>query len=59
MSPYARGGVTGIGVITALAGLVELASVFVSRGRRRGATTPDQPPDVPVETAPDRPEQLP
>ena len=33
-SPYARGGVTGVGVITALAGLVELGSIFVARGRR-------------------------
>lgn len=33
-SPYARGAVTGIGVITALAGLVELGSIFVSRARR-------------------------
>jgi hypothetical protein len=33
-SPYARGGVTGVGVITALAGLVELGSLFVARGRR-------------------------
>jgi len=35
-SPYARGGVTGIGVITALAGLAELGSLFVSRARRGG-----------------------
>ena len=34
MSPYARGGVTGVGVITALAGLVELGSVILARGRR-------------------------
>ena len=33
-SPYARGGVTGVGVITALAGVVELLSLFVSRARR-------------------------
>jgi len=34
MSPYARGGVTGVGVITALAGFAELGSVFLARGRR-------------------------
>ena len=34
MSPYARGGVTGVGVITALAGFVELGSVIMARGRR-------------------------
>ena len=34
-SPYARGGVTGVGVITALAGLAELGSVITSRVRRR------------------------
>ena len=39
-SPYARGGVTGIGVITALAGLAELGSIFTSRARRGGDTTP-------------------
>ncbi len=33
-SPYARGGVTGVGVITALAGLIELGSIFVARARR-------------------------
>ena len=33
-SPYARGGVTGVGVMTALAGLVELGSVFKSRVAR-------------------------
>jgi hypothetical protein len=33
-SPYARGGVTGVGVITALAGVVELLSLFASRARR-------------------------
>ena len=41
-SPYARGAVTGVGVITALAGLAELGSVIVSRARRRGAG-PDPP----------------
>ena len=38
--PYARGGVSGIGVITALAGLAELGSIFTSRSRRGGDTTP-------------------
>jgi hypothetical protein len=38
-SPYARGGVTGVGVITALAGLAELGSVFASRARRGGGDT--------------------
>lgn len=42
-SPYARGGVTGIGVITALAGIVELGSVFAARARRREADRA-QPP---------------
>ena len=32
-SPYVRGAATGIGLITALAGLSELASVFVIRWR--------------------------
>jgi hypothetical protein len=34
-SPYARGGVTGVGVITACAGLAELGSVVATRARRR------------------------
>jgi hypothetical protein len=34
-SPYARGGVTGVGVITALAGLAELGSLILSKARRR------------------------
>ena len=34
-SPYARGAVTGVGVITAVAGLAELASVILSKVRRR------------------------
>ena len=33
-SPYARGAVTGVGVITALAGLAELGSLILSKGRR-------------------------
>lgn len=36
-SPYARGGVTGVGVITALAGLIELGSLILSKARRRDA----------------------
>jgi hypothetical protein len=39
-SPYARGGVSGVGVITALAGLAELGSLFASRSRRDADTTP-------------------
>jgi hypothetical protein len=39
-SPFVRGGVSGIGVITVIAGLSELASAIVSR--RRHAT--DAPP---------------
>ena len=34
-SPYARGAVTGVGVITALAGLAELGSVILAKTRRR------------------------
>jgi hypothetical protein len=34
-SPYARGAVTGVGVITALAGLAELGSLILSKVRRR------------------------
>jgi hypothetical protein len=43
-SPYARGGVTGVGVITALAGLAELGSIFASRARRSEDRSPDHPP---------------
>ena len=39
-SPYARGAVTGVGVITALAGLAELGSVIMARARRRDADPP-------------------
>jgi hypothetical protein len=39
-SPYARGAVTGVGVITALAGVAELGSIILSRARRR-----DLPPE--------------
>jgi hypothetical protein len=34
-SPYVRGAVTGVGVITAFAGIAELGSVIASRPRRR------------------------
>lgn len=37
-SPFVRGGVSGIGLITALAGLTELAGVF------RGRSAPDEEP---------------
>lgn len=37
-SPYARGGVTGVGVVTALAGLAELGAVIAGRVRRRDAS---------------------
>ena len=47
-SPYARGAVTGVGVITALAGLAELGSVILAKTRRR-----DAGPD-PSSTAVDR-----
>jgi hypothetical protein len=40
-SPFVRGAVTGVGVITACAGLVELASVF---GLRRIAQRAEVPP---------------
>ena len=40
-SPYARGAVTGVGVITALAGLAELGSLIMSKGR---SNTPPDPP---------------
>jgi len=36
-NPYARGGVSGVGLITVLAGLVELGSIVASRARRRDA----------------------
>lgn len=34
-SPYVRGAVTGVGVITAFAGLAELAGVVGARSRRQ------------------------
>lgn len=39
-SPLLRGAVSGIGLLTALAGLAELAGVFV---RRRGVNTEEPP----------------
>jgi len=47
-SPYARGGVTGVGLITALAGLAELASVITSRGRRRTGLPPGESHETPA-----------
>jgi hypothetical protein len=41
-SPYARGGVTGVGVITALAGLAELGSLILSSKARRRDAGPGQ-----------------
>jgi hypothetical protein len=41
-----RGAVTGVGVMTALAGLVELAGIATSRTRRQ----PDLPPGESHET---------
>jgi len=52
MSPYARGGVTGVGIITALAGLAELGSLIISRVRGH-----DSSPE-PLDDA-RRPEQTP
>lgn len=43
-SPYIRGAVTGVGVITALAGLVELGSVFAARSRRQTDLSPGESP---------------
>jgi hypothetical protein len=43
LSPYARGGVTGVGVLTALAGFVELGSVILARGRRSDPGTEQTP----------------
>jgi len=41
-SPYVRGAVTGVGVITALAGLVELAGVIAARSRRQADLPPGE-----------------
>jgi hypothetical protein len=46
-SPYARGAVTGVGVLTALAGLAELASVILSKARRRDAGADPPSPAIP------------
>jgi hypothetical protein len=40
--------VTGIGVITALAGLVELGSVFLSKSRARETPPPASPTQPPA-----------
>lgn len=45
-SPYARGAVTGVGVITALAGLAELGSVILAKTRRRDAGADPSSPAV-------------
>jgi len=42
-SPYARGAVTGVGVITAIAGLAELGSLILSKARRGGGSDPPSP----------------
>jgi hypothetical protein len=39
-SPVVRGAVSGVGIITALAGLAELAGVFVSKRPQADAPTP-------------------
>jgi hypothetical protein len=38
-SPYARGAVTGIGVITVFAGIAELVSVVAARARSRSGNS--------------------
>ena len=40
-SPYARGAVSGVGLVTLLAGLAELGSAFASR--RETSDLPSQP----------------
>lgn len=45
-SPYARGAVTGVGVITAMAGLAELGSLILSKARRGGAGSDPPSPAV-------------
>jgi hypothetical protein len=42
-TPYARGAITGVGVITAIAGLGELGALFASRTRRREARDQQAP----------------
>ena len=44
-SSYARGGVTGIGLITVLAGLAELGSVFMTRARQHEPEHQQQAPE--------------
>ena len=41
-SPYIRGAVTGVGVITALAGLAELAAIVSARSRRQTDLPPGE-----------------
>jgi hypothetical protein len=41
-SPFARGAVSGVGAITAIAGLTELGAVFVARRRAEPRTDPQQ-----------------
>jgi hypothetical protein len=43
-SPYARGAVTGVGVVTMVAGLGELATAITMRGRRRPTEGEDAGP---------------
>jgi hypothetical protein len=43
-SPYARGAVSGVGLVTVLAGLAELGGAFASR---RSASTAPQGPTLP------------
>jgi hypothetical protein len=38
-SPYARGGVSGVGIITLLAGLAELGGAFATRRAAASAST--------------------
>ena len=42
-SPYLRGAVTGVGVITAMAGLAELGALILSKSRRRDPGTEQAP----------------
>jgi hypothetical protein len=45
-SPYARGGVSGVGLVTMLAGLAELGGAFASRRQASAASTgPTVPSD--------------
>ena len=38
--PYVRGAVTGVGIVTALAGLRDLSGVILARGRAADAPRP-------------------